>query len=83
MLVTRLALEDVPCAWKNPRIQPGADYLQKLGPLVRPGGIIAAHNMASPPPDPRYIEAVTNQPAYETVFLNMHDAGMGVTLKKR
>jgi len=59
------------------------DYLQKLGPLVRPGGIIAAHNMASPPPDPRYIEAVTRQPAYETVFLNMHDAGMGVTLKKR
>ena len=59
------------------------DYLQKLGPLVRPGGLIAAHNMASPPPDPRYIEAVTAHPAYETVFLNMHDAGMGVTLKKR
>lgn len=60
-----------------------ADYLKKLGPLVRAGGLIAAHNMASPPPDPRYIEAVTTHPAYETVFLNMHDAGMGVTLKKR
>ncbi len=59
------------------------DYLKKLGPLVRAGGLIAAHNMASPPPDPRYIEAVTTHPAYETVFLNMHDAGMGVTLKKR
>lgn len=59
------------------------DYLQKLGPLVRRGGLIVAHNMASPPPDPRYIEAVTAHPAYETVFLNMHDAGMGVTLKKR
>jgi predicted O-methyltransferase YrrM len=59
------------------------DYLKKLGPLVRAGGLIAAHNMASPLPDPRYIEAVTTQPAYETVFLNMHDAGMGVTLKKR
>ena len=59
------------------------DYLQKLGPLVRAGGLIAAHNMASPPPDPRYVAAVTNQPAYETVFLNMHDAGMGITLRKR
>ncbi len=59
------------------------DYLKKLGPLVRAGGLIAAHNMASPPPDLRYVEAVTTHPAYETVFLNMHDAGMGVTLKKR
>lgn len=59
------------------------DYFRQLAPLVRPGGLIAAHNMASPPPDPRYLEAVTANPAYETVFLNMHDAGLGVTLKKR
>ena len=59
------------------------DYLQQLAPRVRPGGLIAAHNMASPPPDPRYVEAVTANPAYETVFLNMDDAGIGITLKKR
>jgi predicted O-methyltransferase YrrM len=59
------------------------DYLSKLAPLTRPGGLIVAHNMASPPPDPRYIEAVTANPAYDTVFLNMHSAGVGVTLKKR
>jgi len=29
------------------------------------------------------VEAVTADPALETVFLNMHDAGVGVTLKKR
>jgi len=58
------------------------DYLEKLAPRVRPGGLIVAHNMASPPPDPRYIEAVTADPAYDTVFLNMHAAGVGVTLKK-
>jgi predicted O-methyltransferase YrrM len=58
------------------------DYLRKLGPLVRPGGLIVAHNMASPPPDPRYVEAVTANPAFDTVFLNMHAAGVGVTLKK-
>ena len=39
--------------------------------------------MASPAPDPRYIEAVITNPAYDTVFLNMHAAGVGVTLKKR
>jgi len=58
------------------------DYLEKLAPRVRPGGLIVAHNMASPPPDPRYVEAVTADPAYDTVFLNMHAAGVGVTLKK-
>ena len=59
------------------------DYLRKLSPLVRPGGLIVAHNMASPPPDPRYVDAVTANSAYDTIFLNMHDAGVGVTLKKR
>jgi caffeoyl-CoA O-methyltransferase len=58
------------------------DYFQQLAPRVRPGGLIVAHNMASPPPDPRYIEAVTTDPAFDTVFLNMHSAGVGVTLKK-
>lgn len=59
------------------------DYLRQLAPRVRPGGLIVAHNMASPPPDPRYIEAVTTAPAYDTVFVNMHAAGIGITLKKR
>jgi caffeoyl-CoA O-methyltransferase len=59
------------------------DYLQKLAPLTRPGGLIVAHNMAAPAPDPRYVEAVTTNPAFDTVFLNMHAAGVGVTLKKR
>jgi len=59
------------------------DYLRVLLPLVRPGGLVVAHNMASPPPDPAYVKAITTDPALETVFLNMHDAGVGVTLKKR
>ena len=59
------------------------DYLDKLLPLVRPGGLILAHNMNSPAPDPRYIEAITTNPDLETVFLHMDAAGMGVTLKKR
>jgi predicted O-methyltransferase YrrM len=59
------------------------DYLNKLLPLVRTGGLILAHNMSQPPPDPRYLRAVTTSPDLETVFLNMHAAGVGVALKKR
>ena len=58
-------------------------YLKRLLPLVKPGGLIVAHNMRRPPPDPRYIEEITTNPDLETVFLNMDDAGVAVTLKKR
>jgi caffeoyl-CoA O-methyltransferase len=58
------------------------DYLRKLRPLLRPGGLVVAHNMRRPAPDPRYIEAITADPGLETVFLLMDGAGMGVTLKK-
>jgi predicted O-methyltransferase YrrM len=59
------------------------DYLNKLLPLVRSGGLIVAHNMRRPEPDPAFIEAITTNPALETIFLNMDGAGVGVTLKKR
>jgi predicted O-methyltransferase YrrM len=59
------------------------DYLKKLQPLVRPGGLIVAHNMARPKPDPKYVEAVTTDKDLDTLFLNMHAAGVGLSLKKR
>jgi predicted O-methyltransferase YrrM len=59
------------------------DYLDKLLPLVRPGGLIIAHNMRRPTPDPRYIEAITKNPDLETSFLLMDGSGVGVTMKKR
>jgi predicted O-methyltransferase YrrM len=59
------------------------DYLEKLLPVVRPGGLILAHNMRQPPPDPRYVEAITTNPDLETTFVLMDGAGIGVTLKKR
>jgi len=58
------------------------DYLKKLSPRVRPGGLILGHNMVRPEPDPAYLEAITADPALETVFLNMDLAGVSVTLKK-
>jgi predicted O-methyltransferase YrrM len=59
------------------------DYLEKLLPLVRPGGLIIAHNMVRPRPDPRYIKAITQNPDLDTSFLLMQGAGVGVTVKKR
>ena len=59
------------------------DYLNKLLPLVRPGGLVLAHNMNPRQADPRYVEAITTNPDLETVFLHMDAAGVGVTLKKR
>jgi len=59
------------------------DYLKKLLPLVRPGGLVIAHNMVYPRPDPRYIEAITTNPDLETIFLHMDGAGIAVSMKKR
>lgn len=59
------------------------DYLEKILPVVRPGGLIIAHNMRRPAPDPRYIKAITTNPNLDTSFLLMDGGGLGVTLKKR
>jgi predicted O-methyltransferase YrrM len=59
------------------------DYLTKLLPLVRPGGLILAHNINPRQGDPRYVKAITEDPALETLLLHKDGAGMAVTLKKR
>jgi len=59
------------------------DYLSKLLPVVRPGGLIVAHNMNTRQADPDYVEAITTNPDLETIFLHMDAAGVGVTMKKR
>jgi len=59
------------------------DYLRKLLPLVRPGGLILGHDMHRPMPDPRYIEAVTKNPDLDTSFIMMESFGISMTVKKR
>ena len=54
------------------------DYLNQLLPLVRPGGLILAHNVDSASD---YVRAVTTNPELETVFAG-DGGGLGVTLKK-
>jgi len=58
------------------------DYLTKLLPKVRPGGLIVAHNIAPGMVDPKYLVAITTNPDLETVFYQQ-GGGVSVTLKKR
>jgi caffeoyl-CoA O-methyltransferase len=55
------------------------DYLDKMLPLVRRGGLILVHNVDSAGD---YARAVTSSPALETLF-NTTSGGLAVTLKKR
>jgi len=55
------------------------DYLTKLLPLVRSGGLVIAHNITPGMADPRYMEAITTNPNLETIVRS----GVGLTLKKR
>jgi caffeoyl-CoA O-methyltransferase len=60
------------------------DYLNKLLPLVRPGGMVVAHNINRWMADPDYVEAITSNPDLETIFLTPSGIGKGIglTLKK-
>lgn len=55
------------------------DYLEKLLPLVRPGGLILAHNVNMAD---SYAQRVQRDPALDTVFY-MQGGGLSITLKKR
>lgn len=55
------------------------DYLKKVLPLVRPGGLILAHNINMVPD---YVQAVATDPDLDTVFY-MQGNQLGITLKKR
>jgi caffeoyl-CoA O-methyltransferase len=55
------------------------DYLNKLVPLVRPGGLLLAHNVEMVPD---YVKSVATNPQLETIFYR-EGAGLAITLKKR
>jgi len=58
------------------------DYLKKTQPLVRPGGLIVAHNMNPRMADPSFLKAITTSAELETLFY-LEGGGVSVTLKKR
>jgi len=55
------------------------DYLNQLLPLLRPGGLILAHNIDMVPD---YLREVTGKAELDTVRY-MQGGGLGVTIKKR
>lgn len=55
------------------------DYLNTLLPIMRPGGLILAHNVDMVRD---YVKAVTSNPALDTVFY-MQGGGLAVSVKKR
>jgi predicted O-methyltransferase YrrM len=60
------------------------DYLNKLLPKIRPGGLLIAHNTVSHRDAmPDYLDAITSRTDLETQFLNLTGQGMAITLKKR
>lgn len=59
------------------------DYLEKLLPLVRSGGLVIAHNMNTRQSDSRFVKAITENPDLETLILLKEGTGVSVTLKKR
>ena len=59
------------------------DYLQKLLPKVRAGGLIVAHNIDPRMADPRYVKAITTSTELDTLLVNLRASGISVSMKKR
>ncbi len=55
------------------------DYLSKLLPLLRPGGLVLAHNINPRMADAKFMDAITTNPSLETVIRG----GMSISLKKK
>jgi predicted O-methyltransferase YrrM len=57
------------------------DYLRKLLPVLRPGGLFVTHNIDMAAPD--YLEAISTDASLESTLVNTGSGGIAVTLKKR
>ena len=78
----RIPTRSTSCS-STPRRRGTMPISKELLPFVRPGGLILAHNMRRPAPNPRYVEAITTNRDLDTSFVLMDGAGLGITLKKR
>jgi predicted O-methyltransferase YrrM len=60
------------------------DYLKKILPLVRSGGLIIAHDSSGQAHlMEEYFQAITKNPDLETVFVDASKWGMCITRKMR
>jgi predicted O-methyltransferase YrrM len=59
-------------------------FLEKILPLMRPGGLILAHDSTGQPLRMQeYFEMINANPDLETVFVDASPWGMAITLKRR
>jgi len=59
------------------------DYFNKLLPLVRPGGLIVAHNIDPGMADPGFVKAIMSEKTVDTIVLSAGSGGISVSMKKR
>ena len=59
------------------------DYLNKLLPKVRPGGLVIAHNITARMADPLFVDAITKNPELDSLLVRLQAGGISVSLKKR
>jgi caffeoyl-CoA O-methyltransferase len=57
------------------------DYLQKLVPVLRSGGLFVTHNIDMAAPE--YLKAISTDTALESTLVNVGSGQIAVTLKKR
>ncbi len=57
------------------------DYLRKLVPVLRPGGLFVTHNMDMAAPE--YLTAISTNPALESTLVSTGSGQIAITLKKR
>jgi caffeoyl-CoA O-methyltransferase len=57
------------------------DYLQKLVPVLRPGGLFVTHNIDMAARE--YLGAISNDGALESTLVNVGSGEIAVTVKKR
>jgi predicted O-methyltransferase YrrM len=57
------------------------DYLQKLVPVLRPGGLFVTHNMDMATPE--YLKAISTDAALDSTLVSAGSGQIAVTLKKR
>jgi caffeoyl-CoA O-methyltransferase len=57
------------------------DYLQKLVPMLRPGGLFITHNIDMAASE--YLEAISTDGTLESTLINTGSGSIAVTLKKR
>ena len=57
------------------------DYLRKLVPVLRPGGLFVTHNIDMATPE--YLEAISTDAALDSTLVDVGTGEFAVTLKKR